>query len=200
MKTDRKNAKKRWNKKVVEADRQYWCHVESVRNYVETYGHLTYDPRSEEGWDDEFEGAYQALASLLPSAPKIYVIPSEIPGSSCSFEAESAHQALVFYLNPRASVTNALMESLSFKIVYDEAVAERGISGKPSKSEYSKDSDDDLGDRINFFILKRLRRPDLKLPTQKEIASACKSSQSAVSKWFDDDDNFKGGWEEYKEM
>jgi len=79
----------------------FWDCVRRNEEYISQYGHIGYDPNAAEGWDERFAECYAAIeAALRPVArPRMFAVPAYLPGKS-AFQAATAHQAIMFFLNP----------------------------------------------------------------------------------------------------
>lgn len=195
--------KRQWRQEAIDASDQYWGFVTEALAFAKSYGHLEYDPRCEDQFDDRFADAYEKLEPFLPAfrQEREYLLPSCYPGSSWQFKARTAHHALMFVLNPKSMLVNAFIHSAAFERLHDEAVAEHGIvkpsNGKAPKT--SRMSREELEFRILLDLKRRLKRRDLDSPRQVELAAQFGCSQKTISKVMESGELKKiGGWKGYK--
>ena len=87
-----------------EAVRQFddfWREIGRAEEFIRQYGHTGWDPSYRERWDEPLEQAYEAIRPHLAPVvyPRMIITPVEFPNLR-PYEAETAHQALMYFLNP----------------------------------------------------------------------------------------------------
>jgi hypothetical protein len=126
-KTSRSRREEKGNEVVARFD-DFWSHVSRAEYSIRDWHH----PPLQRGeaayhWDEKFAAAYDAIAPLLePLAQKrMFVTPPSVPELS-PFSAETAHQALMFVLNPAETTFGfpAALESPEYRQIKQEAQAE----------------------------------------------------------------------------
>jgi hypothetical protein len=87
-----------------EAVRQFddfWREIRRAEEFIRQYGHTGWEPRYQERWHEPLEQAYAAIRPHLAPVvyPRMIITPVEFPNLN-PYEAETAHQALMYFLNP----------------------------------------------------------------------------------------------------
>lgn len=106
----------------------FWSQVRQIEKRILENCHRL-GPLDVEGlWNDEFEKTYETLAPLLAPLcqPQIFLGVSSLPHLRGPFEAENAHQALMFQLNPEEAMYGdpSLLRSEEYNVLRQAAEAE----------------------------------------------------------------------------
>ncbi len=108
----------------------YWNHVERAERDIRENGHRGRLPPICYGdpWDEEFAAAYEAVRPFLRKFLKIryYPVPVGLAFCMTPIKAETALQALMFFLNPAAELYGeaGVLDSAEFKAIKAAALLE----------------------------------------------------------------------------
>lgn len=108
----------------------FWTHVERAERDIHENGHLGRLPPICHGdpWDDEFAAAYDAVRPYLTKFQKerYYPVPPGLAFRPGPIKAETAHQALMFFLNRPDELhgEKGVLDSTEYKAIKEAAMAE----------------------------------------------------------------------------
>lgn len=108
----------------------FWSHVKKHERDVRENGHLGRIPPDCHGddWDDEFAAEYELLRPYLKtfSEERFYQTPPGIACCAMPITAETAHQALMFFLNPSIDLHGeaGVLDSAEYKAIKAAAMLE----------------------------------------------------------------------------
>ena len=84
----------------------FWSHVRQIESRVRDNGHRPCPWDVDSLWDQELEESSEALHPLLVCLSKrqVFMAASSLPEKRGPIEADNAHQALMFQLNPEEAM------------------------------------------------------------------------------------------------
>lgn len=109
---------------------EFWVHVANAEQDVREYGHRGRLPPDWHGdlWSDELSNAYDAISPYLRKVQKdrFFRVPNGLAFRTVPIKAETAHQALMYFLNPPEELHGepGVLESVEYKQLKSEAMAE----------------------------------------------------------------------------
>jgi hypothetical protein len=106
----------------------FWAQVRQVERRIRENGHRPRPVDVEGIWNCEFEDAYEAIHPILAciSKPRLFNGVSSLPRLRGPFDADNAHQALMFQLNPEEAMDGdpSLLESAEYRDLRKQAELE----------------------------------------------------------------------------
>lgn len=106
----------------------FWTQARQTERRIRENGHRPCLVDVEGIWNCEFEDAYEAIHPILVyiSKPRLFIGVSSLPQLRGPFEADNAHQALMFQLNPEEAIYGdpSLLESAEYRDLRKQAEAE----------------------------------------------------------------------------
>ena len=119
---------------------EFWRVIDLNESYVRRYGHAVWHPGLRDRWDEQLERAYEAIRPHLSALrrPSLFTTPAGAKGFN-PYEAETAHQALMFFLNPPENMFGQIwvLTSPEYLRIKQETMAElerlRSAPGRPER-------------------------------------------------------------------
>jgi hypothetical protein len=106
----------------------YWSLIRRFEFDIQENGHRPCTPEAAEYWDFDLEEAYEVIHPLLVciSRPQFFIAVSPLPQYRGPFEADNAHKAMMFQLNPPESMYGdpSLLNSENYLCTRNRAEAE----------------------------------------------------------------------------
>lgn len=106
---------------------EFWRIIDLNERHVRQYGHVGWHPGRRDGWDEQLGRAYEAIRLHLASLRRPFLVatPAEAKGLN-PFDAETAHQALMFFLNPPENLFGQIwiLTSSEYHRIKQQALAE----------------------------------------------------------------------------
>jgi len=120
---------------------EFWRIIDLNERHVLQYGHVGWHPGRRDEWDAQLARAYEAIRPHLASLRRPFLVttPAEAKGLN-PFKAETAHQALMFFLNPPENLFGQIwiLTSPEYHRIKQQALAElerlRTSPREPKKS------------------------------------------------------------------
>jgi hypothetical protein len=170
----------------------FWRYVNRTEEFIRQYGHTGYDPSNRDRWDDDFAAAYEAIRpALRPFSPRMFTVPTDVPVLN-AYSAETAHQAVMFFLNPPQALFGSIqaLDSPEYREIKNQAQEElRRVQSQKGRRKKSRMSREDLAADLTALLsaLVLHHRPSEEAPsseplTQQELARILKWSQPRVSR------------------
>ena len=106
----------------------FWTQVRQIERRICETGHRPCPADVEGVWDCDFEDAYEAIQPILVCIrkPRLFSGVSSFPHQRGPFEADNAHQGLMFQLNPEEAMYGdaSLLESTEYRELRKQAETE----------------------------------------------------------------------------